>query len=184
MNTRIKYKNLLMVGVGIIFALVLSRFEAFHSLLLGLGNLGFIGAFLAGMLFVSSFTVASGSLILLILAETLPALELGLIAGLGAVLADALIFHFVKDNLNEELSEIYSKVDKNHRLIKLFHTKHFRWMLPVIGTIIIASPLPDEMGVSLLGISKISNFKFIILSYLANSIGIFLIVLASSVVKP
>jgi hypothetical protein len=57
-------------------------------------------------------------------------------------------------------------------------------MLPVIGAIIIASPLPDEVGISLMGLSKISTPKFIFISYILNSIGLFLIISASVVIKP
>jgi hypothetical protein len=184
MNIHIKYKNLLLVGVGIVLAIILFGFEGFHTALLSLGNLGFLGAFLGGLLFASSFTVASGTVILLVLSESLPALEVGLIAGLGAVFADSLIFHFTKDHLSEELSEIYSHLDRKKRIKKLFHSKHFRWMLPILGAIIIASPLPDELGVGLLSTTKISNTKFLIISYLANSIGIFLVVVASNFIKP
>jgi hypothetical protein len=94
-----RYKNLTFVLIGFLGAILLSRFEAFHSFLLHLGNLGYVGPFLAGMLFVSTFTVATGGLILLVLAETLSPTEIGLIAGLGAVVGDLTIFHLVKDNL-------------------------------------------------------------------------------------
>ena len=45
--------------------------KGFHSFLLHLGNFGYIGAFIAGILFVSTFTVATSALVLLVLAETL-----------------------------------------------------------------------------------------------------------------
>lgn len=98
-----KYKNISFIFISIIFAIVISRIEFFHSFLLHLGGFGYIGVFIAGIFFVSTFTVATSALILLILAETLSPLEIGLIAGLGAVF-------------------------------------------------IVASPLPDELGVSLMGI--------------------------------
>ncbi len=177
-----KYKNLTIVACGIILALILSRFDAFHSFLTHLGGLGYVGAFFAGALFVSTFTVATGALILLILAETLHPLEIGLIAGLGAVVGDLTIFRFVKDNLTSEIEDIYNHFDKRHHLKKLFRSKYFNWTLPILGAIIIASPLPDEMGVSLMGLSKLSAFRFIILSYFLNSIGIFLVVTASTII--
>lgn len=149
-----------------------------------LGSFGYIGAFIAGLLFVSTFTVATSALVLLVLAETLSPIEIGLIAGLGAVVGDMLIFHLVKDNLTYEIEDIYNQVDRKKHLKKLFHSKYFNWMLPVIGGIIIASPLPDEIGVSLIGISKMSAFNFVLISYISNSIGIFLIVSASVIVKP
>jgi len=57
------------------------------------------------------------------------------------------------------------------------------WTLPVIGAIIIASPFPDEIGVSLVGISKIKTYQFLLVSFILNAIGIFLVVSASAVIK-
>lgn len=179
-----RYKNLTIVFIGVILAIVLSRNEVFHSFLLNLGNWGYIGAFVAGILFVSTFTVSTSALVLLVLAESLSPLEIGLIAGLGAVVGDMLIFNLIKDNLSNEIEDLYDQMDTGHHLKKLFHSKYFSWSLPLFGAIIIASPLPDEMGISLINLSKMSRLKFVLISYILNSIGIFLIVSASVVVKP
>ncbi|OGH03021.1 MAG: hypothetical protein A2798_01155 [Candidatus Levybacteria bacterium RIFCSPHIGHO2_01_FULL_37_17] len=178
-----KYKNILGAIIGITLALILSRFELFHAFLLNLGDLGYLGAFIAGILFVNVFTVATGAIMLLVLAESLNPIELAVIAGLGAVLGDFLIFKFVKDTLSLEITDIYNHFGGDH-LSKLLHTRYFSWTLPVIGALIIASPLPDEVGVSLLGISKMSTFKFVILAFLLDFIGIFLVVSASVFIKP
>jgi uncharacterized membrane protein YdjX (TVP38/TMEM64 family) len=151
---------------------------------LNLGGLGYVGAFIAGVLFVSTFTVATGAIILLVLAEKLSALEIGIIAGMGAVFGDYVIFRFIKDNLAGEVKDIYNHIDGNHHVQRLFHTKYFSWTLPVIGAIIIATPFPDEIGVSLMGISKMKTYQFLIISFILNAIGIFLIVSASTIIKP
>ncbi len=179
-----KYKNLTLVYLGIILAASFYQIDAFHQFLLHLGNYGYLGAILAGMLFVSTFTVATGAIILLILAEQLHPLEIGLFAGLGAVVGDLMMFHLVKDGLAAELERVYDLVDSRHHLIKVLHTRHFRWTLPVIGALIIASPLPDELGVTLMGISKMKTIEFIPISFLLNSVGIFLIISASLIIKP
>lgn len=178
-----KYKNLTILGIGLLLAAFLYKFELFHSLLLALGSLGYIGAFFAGMLFVSSFTVATGMVILLVLAEQLIPLEIAVLAGIGAVVGDLFIFHFVKDGLISEIQPIFERFGGKH-IQTLLHTKYFSWSLPLIGALIIASPLPDEIGVSLMGISKMSTVKFLIVSFMLNSIGIFFIVSASLVLKP
>lgn len=179
-----KYKNLTIFGFSLIIALILSRFEAFHTFLLNLGNFGYLGAFIAGALFVSTFTVATGAVILLVLAERMSPIEIGIIAGLGAVVGDFIIFRFIKNNLTQELTLIYNHIDGNHHLQKVLHSKYFSWTLPVIGAIIIASPLPDEIGVSLMGITKMSTFHFLLISFVLNAIGIFLVVSASAIIKP
>lgn len=179
-----KYKNVTIVFFSVILAIILSRIEAFHSLLLHLGTFGYIGAFIAGMFFVSTFTVATSALILLILAQTLSPIEIGLIAGLGAVVGDVLIFRLIKNNLLNEIEDIYNHIDSKKHLNTLVHSQYFNWMLPVLGSIIIASPLPDELGIGLMGISKMNTIRFVFLSYILNSIGIFFVVSASVFIKP
>ncbi len=178
-----KYKNLTFFFLSLIVAFLLSRFEPFSNFLLNLGELGYLGAFFAGILFVSIFTVATGAVILLVLAESLSPIEIGIIAGLGAVLGDFIIFRFIKDNLIVEIMPIYRHLGGSH-ITKILHTKYFSWTLPVIGAIIIASPFPDEIGVSLMGISKMKTYQFLLISFLLNTIGIFLVVSASVLIKP
>lgn len=178
-----KYKNIGFFLISLVVAYFLLRYEPFHSFLLGLGTLGYLGAFIAGILFVSTFTVSTGVIILLVLAESLSAAEIGIIAGLGAVVGDLIIFRFVQDDLMQELTPLYQNLGGNH-LTKLLHTKYFSWTLPVIGAAIIASPLPDEVGVSLMGISNMSVNKFLLVSFILNALGIFLIISASTFIKP
>jgi hypothetical protein len=181
---RWKYQNLIFLISSLIIAFFVLRNEVLHSYLLHLGSFGYVGAFFAGILFVSTFTVATGAIVLLVLAETLSPVEIGVIAGLGAMVSDFLIFRYVKDDLISEIRFIYKKIDGKNHLRRVFHTKYFAWTLPVIGALIIASPLPDEIGVSLMGISKLKTYQFLIISFILNAIGIFLIVSASLVIKP
>lgn len=156
---------------GIIVAFSLSRWQVFHDLLLSLGAYGYLGAFIGGMLFVSTSTVATGLVILLVLLETHPLIGISLVAGLGGVAGDLAIFRFVRDELVEDIGGLYNKFGGRH-LTVLFHSKYFHWTLPVIGALIIASPLPDEIGVSLMGIAKMKTRSFMILSYILNTAGI------------
>lgn len=179
-----RYKNISFFVASLILAFFLSRFESFHTFIISLGDLGYFGAFVAGILFVSTFTFATGAIILLVLAESLSPLEIGLFAGLGAVTGDFVIFKYVKNDLAEELQEIYKIFDPRHHFRHVLHSKYFSWTLPVIGSVIIASPLPDELGVSLMGISKMSVPKFLIISFTLNALGIFLVISASIALKP
>lgn len=178
-----KYKNLTILLFSFLFAILLSRFDEFHVFLLKFGEFGYIGGFVAGILFTSSFTIATATVLLLILAEGLNPIELGLLAGLGAVMGDLIIFKYVKDDLVGEIGQIYERFGGNH-IKHVLHTKYFSWTLPVIGAIIIASPFPDELGISLMGISKIGIYKFILISFIFNTIGVLLIISASTFIKP
>lgn len=178
-----KYKNLTLLGISLVVAFILYNNESFHSFLLHLGGLGYLGAFIAGILFVSTFTAATGILILLVLAEQLSIVELGIIAGLGAVVGDFIIFRFIQDDLVAEVEPIYNQFGGGH-ITRVLHSRYFSWSLPVVGAILIASPLPDEIGISLLGLSKMKTYQFLILSFCLNAVGIMLVATSSIFIKP
>ena len=157
--------------MAFILALLLFNTPGFKEFIMRLGKLGYLGAFLAGLLFVSTFTIATGSVILITLSQTLPIPLVILVAGCGAVIGDFLIYKFVKDNIEEEIKPIYDELVNKSHIKKILHTKYFSWTLPVLGTLIIASPLPDELGVSLLGISQLRLVRFLAISLLSHTIG-------------
>lgn len=173
-HRKVKFHNIALVVFGLGIAGALSRIDAFGPLLMGLGSFGYIGIFLAGMLFVSTFTVAIGVLLLSVFVREFPLPVVAFIAGLGGVIGDLLIFRFVRDDLRRELRDLYDRFGGKHITV-LFHTRYFRWMLPVIGAAIIASPLPDELGVSLMGIASMETKQFVLLSFVLNTLGIFLL---------
>jgi uncharacterized membrane protein YdjX (TVP38/TMEM64 family) len=168
-----KYTNLTLLGLSMVFGIVMGQWPWWNRLLESMGSFRYLGAFVGGMLFTSTFTVTTGIVVLLDLAKSFSPLEVGLVAGLGAVAGNVLMFKFVRDGVFAEVEEIYNQVDSRHHLIKLLHTKYFLWMLPVIGAVIILSPLPDELGITLMGISKMKMNKFLPISFILNSIGIF-----------
>lgn len=182
-HKHMKYKNLLFVGVGLAVAVILSQVEAFHTLLLNVGSLGWLGVFIAGALFVSTFTVATGALMLSIFAEEFPLPLVAILAGAGGAIGDLTIFHLVRDGLTNELKDLYRRFGGRH-LAVLLHTRYFRWSLPLVGAAIIASPLPDELGVSLLGISTMGTIRFVVLSFVLNTVGIFLLLSAWQLLTP
>ena len=181
---RYRYKNLTYLSISIILSLFLLRWEPFRQLLFHLGNWGYIGAFIGGVLFVSTFTVAIGTVVLMFLAETLSPIEIGIIAGVGAVVGDLTIFQFIRNKgLVDEIKHLFQYFGGD-KVSHLVQTKYFSWTLPVVGAIVIASPLPDELGVSLMGISRMKTLNFLIISFILNSVGIFLVITAALAVRP
>ena len=169
-----KYKNLTLFIASVASSFAIFRIETLHAFFLHIGNWGYLGAFIGGFLFVSSFTAAIGAVILLILAEKLSPLEIAIIAGLGGAVGDFAIFRFMKDNLLEELKPLWNRLGLS-RVSNLLHTKYLRWTLPIIGAIIIVSPFPDEIGVALMGLSKIKKYQFVIIAFILDTIGVFLL---------
>lgn len=184
-NGLVKYpsrrrRNLFILIVSILGAVLLSRQEWFYRWIMSLGSFGFVSAFLAGILFSSSFTAAFSLVIFAVLGRELPVLPVALLGGLGALAGDLVILRFFRDEIIRDLEPIYDQLGGGH-LRRLLHTKYFSWTLPVIGAAIIASPLPDEIGISLLSMSHLPAWKFLIISFVMNSLGIFFITSVGSV---
>jgi hypothetical protein len=167
-----KHHNLFLLFISIVVAIVLSRSPLLQPLILSLSNYGYFGAFLAGMFLVSTFTVTLGGVLVTQLSQHMSPIGLALSAGAGAVCGDFLIFHFVRNNILEDITPIYKKVGGSH-LNKILHTHYFSWTLPVIGAFFLISPLPDEIGISLMGISAMKARTLFLISYTLHSTAIF-----------
>ena len=169
-----KYPYLTSVLISILVAIFLASNETFKDWLLHLGSLEYIGALIAGSLFVSSFTAAISIVVIAIMTENINPMALALIGGVGAVMGDYLVFKLVRSHLQDELAMLFGKGGTSY-VKHVLKSKYISWTLPIIGAFIIASPLPDELGVSLLGMSKMSDARFILISYVSNAIGILMI---------
>lgn len=168
-------KNTFLLFVSVVLLFYFSDISFIKNIIHAIGSLGFLGAFIAGLFFVSTFTVAPAGLVLFYLAEGINIFGVVIFAGLGAMLGDYLIFRFLKDKVFEELKPIFTKLGGSY-ISKLFSTPYFAWLGPVVGAIIIASPFPDEIGIGLLGVTKLKNWQFLVLSFVLNSLGIFFII--------
>ncbi len=143
--------------------------------------MGLVGIFIGGALYVSAFTFSAGLLTLLLLAPSYNIFLVVIVASLGSLMSDYLIFRFVRDNLSGELFDIYRRFGGRH-ISKVLRLKAFSWVVPVLGAFIIASPLPDELGVSLMGVSKIKTVRFAVTVFLLDVISIFMVVAFSDLI--
>lgn len=174
-HLEIKYPKLLLLLLTFVAAYFLFKgreFPAFYNALL---SLGYLGTFLSGVFFTYGFTAAPATAILLVLAKGQNVVVSGIIAGLGALLGDLIIFSFIRSSFSEE----FRKLSKE-RIIRYTADGvpgvFKKYLVPVIAGFIIASPLPDEIGVSLLAASgRISMRAFSAVSFLLNTSGIFVI---------
>lgn len=178
---RWRYKNTALLILSLIGFYYLLQLPVTDQAIRQIGNLGYLGAFLAGIFFVSTFTVAPAALVLYRLAENLHPVEVALLAGLGAMVGDYIIFRFMKDRVFEELAPLFRQLH-TPRVRTLFKSPYFGWLLPLIGAVIIASPMPDEVGVSMLGLSKIRPWQFFVVTFTLNVCGIFLVVTAARLI--
>ncbi|MEX2006635.1 MAG: hypothetical protein WD877_00440 [Candidatus Saccharimonadales bacterium] len=173
-----RLKNTFLLAVGLVVFLMLVAIPQVESFIKSLGALGLLGAFLIGFFFVLTYTAVPAAFVLFELAKYNAPLEIALIAAAGSMLGDYFIFRFLRDKVISELKPYLARIG-TPKIQHLFKTPYFAWLLPVSGALIIMSPGPDEIGVGLIGSSKISNTRFLLLSYSLNAVGILLIVLAA-----
>ncbi len=175
-------QDLLIIGLSIGAAIALVKSELIAHLLTSTKELEFIGSFIAGIFFTSVFTTVPAIVALGEIAQNSSLLATAVLGGMGAVVGDLLIFRFVRDRFSQHLLEIVGIKGGARKMQGLFQRGPLRWVTFLLGGLIIASPLPDELGITLLGFSKMKLSWFIPLAFVFNSIGIFLIGLAARAV--
>jgi len=163
------------ISVSVLAAVILYQSNFLIDFLNSFSGIYFVmGAFLAGILFASTFTVAVASSVFLLLTKTHNAFAIALIGGLGALAGDTLIFKFLRDDLIADF-EYLEKHFPNKLAKRIIHSKLIFWFLPIIAALVIASPFPDEVGLLLLASIKLKYHHFSILSFTFNTIGILIL---------
>lgn len=168
-------QDIAIISFSIFVAIFLVKTNVLSEVLLTTQKLHSIGSFIAGMFFTSVFTTAPAIATLGHIARESSILNNALFGAMGAVLGDIVIFQFIKDKLSEHVLEVVGHNSLWKRTHTLYKLKYFRWLTFLIGGLLIASPLPDELGIGLLGFSKMKIRQFIPLSLFFNFIGILLI---------
>lgn len=162
------------VVLSVLIAIVLAKTGVLVDILASSKKLELFGSFIAGMFFTSVFTAAPATVVLAEIAQVNSIFLVALFGGAGALIGDMVIFRFIKNRLSEDILYLLKK-SKSERLLSIFRLRLFRWSIAFLGALMIASPLPDELGLMMLGFSKMKTSFFIPISFLFNSLGILII---------
>ena len=158
----------------LVFSVLLGFYLYLSGVLINLidaiGNFGLIGILIAGVFYSYAFTVAPATALLIFFANNYNPILVSFFGAIGAMIGNLVIFNFFKKGLPDELENLIKKTKIN----KLKRSK-FKWLVPGIGGLIISSPLPDEMGVSLLGMTKFNTNQFMVLSFILQFIGLLIL---------
>lgn len=168
-------QDIAIIVTSVVLALLLAQTDALIKILTSTQELEFLGSFIAGMFFTSIFTTAPAIVTLGEIAQVNTLVGTALFGAVGAVIGDLVIFRFIRDRFSGHLIALLKHSGGRHRFRALFKLKFFRWFTFLLGGLIIASPLPDELGISLLGFSKMKLRLFIPVSFIFNFLGIILI---------
>lgn len=166
------FHDLLIIALSIGVAFLLLKTDILVAIFTSTKEMEFLGSFIAGLFFTSVFTTAPAMVALGSIAHANSLLPVVVFGALGATIGDLIIFRFIRDEFSEHLLELAQHKSSLRRLRALLKMKIFRWLSFFVGGLIIASPFPDELGIGLLGFSKMKTRWFIPLSLVFNSIGI------------
>lgn len=175
-----KYRKLLLLCVVSVFAYLIFRNPNVQEFVSSLGELEYLGVFIAGILFTFGFTTPLAIGFFVILNPSNPLL-VAIVGGMGAVIGDLLIFSLIRFSFMDEFRRL-----ERTRVIRMMRNemnvhlgRKFRlYLLYALAGFVIASPLPDEVGVTMLaGFTNIKPKIIIIISFLFNSLGILIMCL-------
>jgi hypothetical protein len=147
---------------------------------------GYIAIFIAGLLFSFGFTTPFAIGLFLAMAQDVNPYAAALVGGLGAFMSDLFIFEFVRFSFDDEIHRMrctrwYAAL---HTLVhhERVSERMRRYILWSIAGLIIASPLPDEFGVTLISsVSTIDARRFSVICFAFNTLGIFTMLMIGKV---
>jgi hypothetical protein len=108
-------------------------------------------------------------------AAYVPLLKLCLVGAIGSVVGDLMLFRFMRSRLVEYFLTV-SLHPNVRRFGRRIAAGPFWWLGPIVGAVVVASPLPDELGLIMMGLSSIRLWQFVSLAFVANMAGIYAIV--------
>lgn len=174
---KIKYPKFLLLFITFIAAYALFYQQQYGQLHDFIISSGYIGIFVAGILYSDGFTAAFATSALLILANHQNIYLAAIIGGFGSLFTDLILFGLIRHSFKDEIEKL-SKEKFIIYIYKLMPNILRKCLLPFLACIVIASPLPDEIGVTLLAtIRTFPTRTFSIISFALNTIGIFAVLL-------
>lgn len=163
--------DLLIIALSLYAAIYIVHSGAVEAALAHTGGGIILTSLVAGLFFTSIFTTAPAIAVLASLSHHGNIFLIAAIGAMGSVCGDYVLFWFVRDRVRKDATILL----RGKRWRGLRHLFKNRWMhrvLPFVGAVIIASPFPDELGLALMGVSKLSTPRFLLISYCMNALGI------------
>lgn len=174
------YPKLTLYVIAIIGAYFVFQIPAVLGAVYSLSSMLYLSIFFAGLLFSAGFSTPIATGFFLALNPTNIYLS-AFIGGLGALIADLGILSFVKLSFANEFKKLKDSSFIKHisSMIEAVVPNRLRsFLVYILVILIIASPLPDELGIALLaGFTKVHPYGFMTMCYLGNILGIYLLLL-------
>ena len=168
-------KDFVVIAISVIVAIIFIKLNILEEVLNTTKDFFFLNSFVAGLFLTSVFTTAPAIVALGKIAQlSQSVIPMTIFGGLGALCGNLITFYFIKDRLMRDVTYLINS-SGNNKLKHIFKLKFFRWLTFFLGALIIVSPLPDELGLVMIGLSKTKNSLLIPVSFLFNLLGILII---------
>lgn len=173
-----------MLIISITASYILFNTFTFQHFVHGLNAYSYLGIFIAGMLFTFGFSAPFAVAFFVAINGDVNIIDAALVGGFGAFIGDIIIFNLIRFSFMDELTRIkhFHMFQTFNRIFQkniLFRIRTYLTL--VLAGIIIASPLPDEIGVAMLaGFTEVNEKAFAVISFILNSMGILVILLLAS----
>jgi hypothetical protein len=179
---RYEYKHTT-VAIAVLALFVLLFDTAFMSSLFSfLNSQQYVGGFIAGLLSASLITAGPALVLVIELAQHLDPLALAILLGVGSAVGDMVILLLFEDRIAHELAPLGKKLGLTRFLKRTRRRKRMSAPLLLAGAFVIMTPLPDEVGLGLLGISHFPKAFIFVLCLALNTLGNCLLVFTARAV--
>ncbi len=142
--------------------------------------LGIGGIIVAGALYTYGFTASLGAVLLIAITPDHSPFLMAFLGALGATAADITIFKFLKGNLRSEVLRIAKF--RPIRLVLNSKLMRARPIRALVGFLVIASPLPDEIGVAFISMTRMQISQFRLVCFAANFVGVYALTALGNIV--
>ncbi len=161
-------RDLSVIAISILLAILLIRSHFTEQALEATQGQLLLVSFLAGLFFSSAFTAAPAMVVIGQLAQTNSLFEVAAVAAIGAVIGNLFIYRLFRGAVSDDLGRAFKRFGHADWL-RFMRDRHFRWLSILIGSFAIITPLPDEFGIALLGLSKVPAPIFAGVCYVTNT---------------
>ena len=175
---KFKYPKIAVLSIFIILSYYIFKNPDVSGFISSLGALSYLGTFIAGIFFAFGFSspLSAGFFIVLNPSNLWLA---GITGGLGALFGDLIIFNLIRFSFQGEFNRLKKSgiIRKFDGFVDYEIGKKIRiYLMYIFAGFLIASPLPDEIGIIMLaGLTRIKQKILAVLSFVLNSVGILIL---------
>lgn len=179
---RYEYKHTTIAISALILFVLLFNTAFLTSVFTFFEGLGYLGGLIAGALSASLITAAPALVLIVQLAQDLDPLALALLVGIGSAIGDMILLLFFEERIFAELAPLGRKLGLNRFIKRRARKRRMSTPLLLTGAFVIMTPLPDEVGLGLLGISHFPKPFLFLLCLALNTLGASLVITAARAV--